>query len=77
MRLTSKGHITIPQVLRERYGLLPDTEVSFEVASDGVRIRPAGAERMKRLRAAIAKSRGSATAGLGTDAIMRLARGED
>lgn len=77
MRLTSKGQITIPLALRERYGLLPDIEVSFEAASDGVLIRPANAERMKRLRTAISKSRGSATAGLGTDAIMRLTRGED
>lgn len=77
MRLTSKGQVTIPQALRERYGLLPDTEVSFEAASDGVLIRPASANRLKRLNAAIAKSRGSATAGLSTDAIMRLTRGED
>ena len=77
MRLTSKGQITIPQALRGRYGLLPDTEVSFEPLGDGVLIRPASAERLKRLRLVIGKSRGSAKAGLSTDAIMRLTRGED
>ena len=53
MRLTSNGQVTIPHTLREQYGLLPDVEVSFEAVGDGVLIRPASAERMKRLRAAI------------------------
>jgi hypothetical protein len=26
MRITSKGQVTIPQDIRERYGLLPNTE---------------------------------------------------
>jgi AbrB family looped-hinge helix DNA binding protein len=29
MRVTSKGQITIPQAIRERWGLLPHTEVQF------------------------------------------------
>jgi AbrB family looped-hinge helix DNA binding protein len=29
MRITSKGQVTIPQDLRERFGLLPLTEVEF------------------------------------------------
>ncbi len=77
MRLTSKGQVTIPRALRERYGLLPDTEVSFEPQADGVMIRVAGAERVKRVREAIARTRGSARAGLDTDSIMALTRGED
>ena len=31
MRITSKGQVTIPQEVRERFGLLPDTEVDFVV----------------------------------------------
>jgi antitoxin PrlF len=77
MRLTSKGQVTIPQALRERYGLLPDTEVSFEPMAGGVLIRVAQAERVKRVREAIARTRGSAYKGLATDQIMRLTRGED
>jgi bifunctional DNA-binding transcriptional regulator/antitoxin component of YhaV-PrlF toxin-antitoxin module len=77
MRLTSKGQVTIPRLLRERYGLLPDTEVSFEPAADGVLIRPAQAERVKRVREAIVRTRGSAIKGLSTEAVMRLTRGED
>lgn len=35
VRLTSKGQVTTPRLLRERYGLLPVTEVSFEAAAGG------------------------------------------
>jgi bifunctional DNA-binding transcriptional regulator/antitoxin component of YhaV-PrlF toxin-antitoxin module len=77
MRLTSKGQITIPQALRERYGLLHDTEVSFEPAAGGVLIRVAQAERVQRVREAIAKTRGSARKGLTTNELMRLTRGDD
>ena len=31
MRITSKGQVTIPQAIRERLGLLPNTEVEFSV----------------------------------------------
>jgi AbrB family looped-hinge helix DNA binding protein len=38
MRITSKGQVTIPQDIRERIGLLPDTEVEFEVVGNAVKI---------------------------------------
>jgi AbrB family looped-hinge helix DNA binding protein len=41
MRITSKGQVTIPQDIRERIGLLPDTEVEFEVVGNAVTIRKA------------------------------------
>ena len=31
MRITSKGQVTIPIVIRERLGLHPNTEVEFEI----------------------------------------------
>ena len=31
MRITSKGQVTIPQEIREKHGLLPNTEVDFVV----------------------------------------------
>lgn len=77
MRLTSKGQLTIPQAMRERYGLAPHTEVSFEPRADGLLIRPARAEQAARVARAIAKTRGSARKGLSTAEIMRLTRGED
>ena len=36
MRITSKGQVTIPQAIRERAGLLPNTEVEFLVDGDVV-----------------------------------------
>jgi AbrB family looped-hinge helix DNA binding protein len=41
MRITSKGQVTIPQDIRERIGLLPDTEVEFEVVGNAVKFRKA------------------------------------
>ena len=42
MRLTTKGQVTIPQDIREQLGLLPLTEVEFDVVGDSVRIRRKG-----------------------------------
>ena len=77
MRLTSKGQVTIPQKLRRQFGLRPRTEVTFEATDDGVLIRPASAQRVKEMKAAIRKTRGSADAGRTTDEIMRITRGDD
>lgn len=38
-RLTSKGQVTIPREVRERLGLEPGTEVSFEVEGETVLMR--------------------------------------
>jgi AbrB family looped-hinge helix DNA binding protein len=40
MRITSKGQVTIPKDIRERLGLLPDTEVEFAVERGVAVIRP-------------------------------------
>ena len=77
MRLTSKGQVTIPQRLRKQFGMRLHSEVTFEATPDGVLIRPASAQRVKQLKAAIRKTRGSANAGLTTDEIMQATRGED
>ncbi len=76
MRITTKGQVTIPQALRLKFGLLPNTVATFEETDAGVLIRPAKAKRAlieERLRHA----RGAADTGLGTDDILRLTRGED
>ncbi|HUR36118.1 MAG TPA: AbrB/MazE/SpoVT family DNA-binding domain-containing protein [Vicinamibacterales bacterium] len=39
MRITSKGQVTIPQEIRERLGLLPNTEVEFAVKGGEAVIR--------------------------------------
>ena len=73
MRLTSKGQVTIPQEIRERLGLLPQTEVQFEIDGDAVKIRPARRS-TSRGDALIARIRGVAPRGLTTDQIMALTR---
>jgi AbrB family looped-hinge helix DNA binding protein len=79
MNVTVKGQITIPQALRERFGLHPGTEVEFVAEADALRIKP----RQRGRRAAtvfdtwLAKAAGSATTKLSTDQIMAMTRGED
>jgi AbrB family looped-hinge helix DNA binding protein len=77
MQITSKGQVTIPQEIRNRLGLLPNTEVEFEVAGDHARIRkakPAGPS--ARGRNAVNALRGSADGGMSTEQIMALTRGD-
>lgn len=74
MRITSKGQVTIPLEIRERLGLLPETEVVFEVAGNAVRVRKApGASR--RGAAIVARLKGRGQSRLTTDQILALTRG--
>jgi AbrB family looped-hinge helix DNA binding protein len=76
MQITSKGQVTIPQDVRNRLGLLPHTEVEFEVAGDHARIRKAKAPAGAGLRGkrAIEALRGTADSHMSTDEIMALTR---
>lgn len=74
MRITSKGQVTIPQEIREKLGLLPNTEVEFHVSGNAVRIQKAKGQR-SRGRALVQRLRGRATERLSTDEILRLTRG--
>ena len=75
MRITSKGQVTIPIEIRERMGLLPNTEVRFEVEGNTVRIirEEKVGGRGQRL---LDRMRGRATSGLSTEEIMALTRSE-
>jgi len=79
VRITTKGQVTIPQEIRERAGLLPNTEVEFVLEGDLVFLvkASAGSRRPTRGERAIAVLRahgGSIT--MTTDEIMALTRGE-
>ncbi len=74
MRITVKGQVTIPQAFREALGLLPHSEVEFELDGDSVRIRKAR-KSTSRGAAVIARMKGTATSRLTTDEIMKLTRG--
>jgi AbrB family looped-hinge helix DNA binding protein len=58
MRITSKGQVTIPQAIREKYGLLPDTDVEFVVTGSRVTIVPVPAPEGDRGSKAVARLRG-------------------
>ena len=77
MRITSKGQVTIPVEIRERLGLLPNSEVEFAVEGNAVRIRKArGGRKGARGRSVVEHLRGKATSGMTTDQIIALTRGE-
>ena len=77
VRITSKGQVTIPQELRERFGLLPNTEVEFVATPDGKELRlmksskPSG-----RGRALVERMRGRGTGKLSTDELLKLMRSD-
>jgi len=75
MKITTKGQVTIPQHIREQLGLLPHTEVDFEVRGNAVMLKKATASR-RRGRSLIEHMRGRADTGLSTDEIMALTRSD-
>ena len=72
MRITSKGQVTIPLEVRERLGLLPNTEVEFTVRGNAAMLTKAGGRR--RGPALVEHLRGRGDGTLTTDQIMALTR---
>ena len=75
MKITTKGQVTIPQEIRERLGLLPHTEVDFEVRDDVVVLKKA--EIGRRGRNVVEHLRGRGDVRMSTDEILAFTRGED
>lgn len=73
MRVTSKGQVTIPLPIRERMGLLPETEVEFNIEGNRVILKKA-AKKSSRGKTIITHMKGKATSGMSTDEIMALTR---
>ena len=73
MRITSKGQVTIPLAIRQKAGLLPNTEVSFTVNRGVVVLRKVSMDG-GRGRQVVERLRGRATTRLSTDQIMALTR---
>ena len=82
MRITATGQVTIPADIREKAGLRPDTEVTFEVDGEAVRIVPAATQsdlpadpgKGDRI---VALLRGRGDGRLTTNEIMALTRGDE
>jgi AbrB family looped-hinge helix DNA binding protein len=72
--LSRKGQVTIPKAIRDFLGLKPGSAVAFEVDVQGRVLIKA---RTPRPKSVFARLRGTAKAGLTTDQLMALIRGED
>ncbi len=72
--VTRKGQVTIPKPVRDRLGIVPGSTVDFELAPDGrvVLVRAGSGQPASRF----ARLRGAAGAGMSTDEIMTLTRGD-
>lgn len=77
MRITSKGQVTIPQAIRRKAGLLPNTDAEFVVERGKVILKPSG-KRLTPGRRAVERLRGTLKhLHRSTDELMALTRGED
>jgi AbrB family looped-hinge helix DNA binding protein len=77
MRITAKGQVTIPQDVRERAGLMPGTDVEFEIHSGFVRLvkSPPAGSRPTRGQKLVEGLRGAGDFKMTTDDIVALMRG--
>jgi AbrB family looped-hinge helix DNA binding protein len=75
MRITSKGQITIPAEIRQRFGFLPETQVDFRVEGNAVHLVKAQSRKGRdRGRDIVSRLRGSAVVKMSTDEILALTR---
>ncbi len=70
MRISDRGQVTIPQALREKFGLLANTEVEFVPDGNGLRLVPSPASRA----AEVERLFGRKKFGRSTDELMALLR---
>ncbi len=77
MKITSKGQVTIPIEIREKAGLLPNTEVEFVLEGSSVKIvKKKISKSADRGSSIVERMKGKATTRLSTEQIMALTRGE-
>ncbi len=77
MRITAKGQVTIPQEVRERAGLMPGTDVDFEIEAGAVRLikTTRHGPRKTRGQKLVDRLRGGGDFKMTTDEILALMRG--
>ncbi len=78
MKISTTGRVTIPVEIRERLGLVPDTEVEFEIVGMDVQMRkvPKSDRAGRRGKAIVERLRGRGSIRMSTDEILALTRGE-
>ena len=74
MHITTKGQVTIPQAIREKFGFLPHTEVEFIEDNGNIIFRKVscGSTMAKKM---LNQMRGRYAMTMSTDDIMKLTRG--
>ena len=78
MRITTKGQVTIPLPIREKLGLLPHSEVEFDIVGDSARIRKKKQSKTRGDLLLEHMRRGpKPMPGMTTDQLMAMTRGED
>lgn len=73
MRISSKGQVTIPIDIRNKLGLLPDTDIIFIVEGNNVLIQK-NVKAQSRGAKLIKQLSGKASLNMSTDEIMKLTR---
>ncbi|MCP5536865.1 MAG: AbrB/MazE/SpoVT family DNA-binding domain-containing protein [Akkermansiaceae bacterium] len=73
MKIDENGQITIPKVLREKFGFVPDSTLVVETTREGILIKPMPSH-MEQVSQWFKDEHGSEMASLTTDQIMRLVR---
>ena len=71
MRVTTKGQVTIPRNIREKLGIVPQTNIDF--IEDKGRFYIVKTTKIKRTNR-FKKFRGIATSGMSTEEILKLTR---
>lgn len=74
MRVTSKGQVTIPIEIRQRFGIDETTEVEFEVVGRAIRLRKVSAPPSKGRRV-VDRLASAGYTGPSTDQLLALTRG--
>lgn len=75
MKITTKGQVTIPVDVRERFGFLPNTEVEFVVKEGRAVLRKLQRSRRRGAKV-VAHLRGRGTVPMTTEEILALTRGK-
>lgn len=75
MKISTKGQVTIPAAVRERLGLLPNTEVEIVVEGGRAVLRKLRRSR-RRGDKVVTHLRGRGTVAMSTEEILALTRGE-
>lgn len=75
MKVTSKGQVTIPIDIRDRFGIMPNSEVEFVEEDERVVLRKKNSTG-SRGQKYVAAIRGKGSVKMTTDEIMALTRGE-